>query len=420
MGGISSAFCLTPYLSYLRNALYSKYKSKTTRLAFDIYRLSVSFGILIGPIIGCLTYPHIESTLFILSTIALFLSMFGFILLKCFKWKRIKWNAEKSKPLLLADSNKCDEEENEIWETRYYPILQDDKTFCCCCRQTMCFFSFGVIFDGKYNKYQQIKKKFKQRRNDKKSRLSMDETTENMHTVTKKIQHKSKLSFAEGSVEHEYTDFYGNDGKTVTKDKVSILAQSRNTVLKFNQNELIKDNETESQSSSSQKLEREKSTVLTQDDIKILKEQNKNEMNLKPLEDRNSEEEEDVDDINQSNYLMNYQKYFQNNQDLNRKRGSSGSPSPPLPSKTRTLKQTFDSQHIQSFSNKDKNKRKSRSQWHRPARKRGWSSETPSVTETRSKTHTFLLLSDDDFASKQDDDIDLYQDVPEEDESFVQ
>ena len=109
---------------------------------------------------------------------------------------------------------------------------------------------------------------------------------------------------------------------------------------------------------------------------------------------------------------MNDQKYFKDEQ-RSRTRGTSGSPSPPLP------RHTLESFKKESFQKNKKKiiQKKPRAFW---PRKRAWSkSDTGSVTETRSKTHTFLLLSDDDFLSKQEDeDVDLYEDVPEE--SFVQ
>merc|ERR1712014_559335 len=105
----------------------------------------------------------------------------------------------------------------------------------------MCFFSFGALCEWKYTRYRQIRKKFMKKRKrkssgrkSKKSRKSLDETPDTITTngnngnmTANKPQRKAIKSFAGSNVENEYTDFYGNDGRTVSRDKkVSILAQS--------------------------------------------------------------------------------------------------------------------------------------------------------------------------------------------------
>ena len=79
--GISGAFSITPYLLYLRNALFRQYRHETTNVSFNIFRLTTSVGIMIGPIIACTTYSidyDLETPVFILSIISCFISIFRF------------------------------------------------------------------------------------------------------------------------------------------------------------------------------------------------------------------------------------------------------------------------------------------------------------------------------------------------------
>ena len=326
--GISSAFTITPYLLYLRNALFRKYQNQTTNVSLNIFRIITSFGIMIGPIIGCLTYSinhNIETPLFILAIISMFLSVFGFILFKCLRWEWMRYESDKglnSTPLIYSNSIRAVNDNNKksispepLYEIRYIPILQDDKQFCCLCNNIMCFCSFGAMYDkrqehvqelqaalkNKHNKRKKGKNGRRDRKRRKKTRRSFDEDpTTNPHkesddvagkivTIRKKSSKGfNKTSFGQAIGDHEYTGMYGNDGKTVTKDGVPaptpeerrtslILAHSWNTVLNTDSKTFLlppavpgtdsNNTPTTDGSNSPSQLSREKSRKLQREDI---------------------------------------------------------------------------------------------------------------------------------------------------------
>lgn len=502
--GISTSFCITPYLLYLRNALFRKYNKQTTNVSFNVFRLSVLIGIMIGPIIGYITFSinhNLEIPLIILSIIALFISIFGFILFKCLRWEWVRYQIEdgnglNSTPIISSltstpndDNHHNHNDDKDHYEIRYIPILQDDKSFCCFCNNIMCFFSFGALLDKRHQHVKQWRDKMRKNRDKKRkrhrngknkkdkneksnkskhkrSRKSFDETPdlddENNDIVTGQIitiRKKSskiydRISFGGGLVEHEYTGMYGNDGKTVTKDNIPaptpedrrsslILSHSWNTVLNNDAKLFLPPNASSTNTSDSapntessngstlSPLSREKSRKLSKKDIAtprgdtqraIIQSTQKNALKSRSSRQDDKDDRNDRDDEielsvsrkntnnnnNYNNAIFIYPEDRESDSELNnnsyiyKRRGSSGSPGSQSPFRTPTTPK-FNQDYYQ----------RNNQNMVRVETNRGIMIEhSVQSSATEAPSQTFLLLSDDDFASRKCD-SDIYNDVPE-------
>eukprot|EP01084_Bolivina_argentea_P312521 541063_1 len=360
------------------------------------------------------------------------------------------------------------------YEIKYVPIIQDDKAGCCCCTKRMCFFSFGALYDHRNEYYKQLRAQLNKRKqqdknniNDYKpsrrlSRKSFDETETN-GTNTKNSdrdeigqmvgfrKRSSKLydktSFGGLTSEHEYTGMYGNDGKTVTKDEMSelLLAKSWNTLAKkplFPDQPGLKTKtsiENKSESSSNELFPREKSRKLEVSDIdtprgrtaRIVAKMHQKNIKDKDVElslnDSKNDDDQRIErrrsqkitiqtNVN-SVYSFPQTIILDGDDTLNK----SQSPSPFIPTTPKFNAKYYQKvnqgqnqrQIIRGTSNNPNVNANDNIHSHSYSRPRLLSRPESVQSSTDAASQTFLLLSDDDFISRHDEN-DIYHEVPEE------
>jgi len=397
--GASAAFTITPYLLYLSKALSLSFRDQSTGIAFNVHRFTMNVAKCIGPVLGTCIYSFagsvaVSETLLMMSLCSLTLSIMGVLMLKCLRWKRVTFDSKRAP--LLHHNGHCDEHnEHSVTiskidlmqrsmsgsppstydQIRYRPILQDDKSCGCLCSKTSCFFSFGALCDDRKHRAHSISGSFTQRNGREKVRCSiMDSGNPNgdrTGSPLRAINNKARRSFMGGP---KYS-IASDDGKTASP----LLAQSWNTLLRGanghdpnhsllnipgSQSLLEQDSEEHSVVSTSNRKPREKSRVLD----------NGKEMSM--TEDTQFDSEHPA---------------FGGSAIINR--NDSASPSPFV--------------RPQNGYSGPQIMRRAGMPGYAGLRNRNISESQNSMT-TDKESQTFLLLSDEDFASIREDDEDIY------------